>query len=283
MPWRRFYLVTLLSDRWLSFDRHTQIWLGGMKDAIRQVFRLGGFTGWFGLVELQTMDETVRYFGRLLLPHGHCIAWSDDPDFDPKRSEARMAASRRLESLTGATTVTVRADPSTSVCNMAAYLMKAAALAKRRFMTARSPSGFILDECALPPVSAVRQVEILSQTTFDELMLSGGDGGPVRTELLRFMNRAPPRNSELDTEQAARFWARCRNHHRRKLYKPVLISRSGAQLLPNPPIGLACARLPPAEWSVAWLLISGQAKSPILAEEIERICSEIAARRASNC
>lgn len=155
LPQRRFFLVTLLSDRWLSFDRYTQIWLGGMKDAMRQVLRLGGFTGWFGMVEVQTLDETVRYFGRILLPHGHFVVWSDDLDFDPLDAENRMAASGRLESRTSAKTVTVRADRSTSACNIAAYVMKAAALAKYRVPAHRSPSRFGLADCALPDVTPV--------------------------------------------------------------------------------------------------------------------------------
>lgn len=273
-PSRRFYLVTPLSDRWLSFDRFTQIWLGGMTHAVRQIMRLGKFTGWFGLIELQTLDETVQFFGRLLLPHGHFIAWSDDPEFDPEEAEARMAASRRLESGTGAATVTVRSDPRLSPCNMGAYIMKGAALAKRRAPNSRSPVGFVLDECALPPVSAVRQMEILSQITFDELMLSGGNGGQLRSELVRLMKQIPPRNSEIDREHAARFWVKCRRRTRRTTYQPVSINRTRAQLLPDPPISLALARSQRAEWIIPWLLLSGQAIAPRLPEWLaELICS----------
>lgn len=139
---RRFWLVTLISDRWLSFDRHTRIWLGGMKDTSRQVMALGGFDGWFGLLEVQTLDETTRFLGRILLPNAHFIAWSDDETFDPNEAQSRMAASGRLESYVGAATADVRVDAKTSVCNMAAYIMKAAAIAKCRVPDRNMPAGF---------------------------------------------------------------------------------------------------------------------------------------------
>ena len=274
MPNRRFYLVTLLSDRWLSFDRYAHIWLGGMKDAMRQVLRLGNFTGWFGLIELQTLDESVQALGRILLPHGHFIGWSDDPDFDPNRAAARMAGSKRLESRTSAATADVRADPLTSVCNIAAYLMKAPASAKYRVPSLRSHSGFALADCALPPVSAVRQMEILSHVTFDELMLGGGDGGYIRSELVRLIHETPPKNSEIDTGRAARFWTRCRKRTRRGAYEPVHVDRTKAQLMPHPPISLACAGVPSSYWVVQWLTASGRFTDDQISAQIERILTE---------
>lgn len=45
-PQRRYALVTLISDRWITLDRHPTLYLGGIKAATRQVLRLGRFDGW---------------------------------------------------------------------------------------------------------------------------------------------------------------------------------------------------------------------------------------------
>ena len=261
---RRFWLVTLISDRWLSFDKHTRIWLGGMKEACRQVMSLGDFDGWFGLVEIQTLDETIRYLGRILMPHSHFVAWSDDPLFDPEQAASLMQASGRLESRVWVATADVRRDPTTSVCNIAAYIMKAPAVAKYRVYAKDMPAGFALTDCKLPPVSAVRQTEILSQTTFDELMFSGGQGRAIRSALLEVIRpyMGVTGSQDLDTIDAEQFWRRLRRNTRRRAYGSVTINRTGAQLSSNTPISLALNGTPTNFWIQTWLLMSGQLAEP---------------------
>jgi hypothetical protein len=244
-PERCYFLVTLISDRWLSFDRDTYIWLEGMRRTVRPVMALGGFDGWFSMLEIQSLDETVRGLGRILLPHAHAIAWSDDPAFSPEAAEQRMASSRRLVSRIGAKTVHVSYRADTSPCNLAAYIIKAACLAKYREPCIRSPSGIKLSDTALPPVSAVRQIEILSGIYFDELMLSGGDGAFLRVELKRAMLRNASRSGihEMSIERARLHWSGLRRRTGRDdNYWPVDIDRSGKQLPFASPITLACAR-----------------------------------------
>lgn len=262
-PGRRFWLVTLISDRWLSFDRYCRIWLGGMKAAARQVMAMGGFCGWFGFIEVQTLDHTTSFFGRILMPHAHFIAWSDHPSFDHAGAEARMASSGRLESRTGARTVVVNRDLSTSTSNLAAYIMKAGGLAKRREVRSTRPGDMVLRDCSLPPVSAIRQVEILSQMTFDELMLGGAQGTAVRSELVKLVYRRPPRATEPDSAIAARFWMRVRSRLKSRKYEPVLIDRSTRQLPSGSPIGLACANYRREDWVVHWLLACGRLDSSL--------------------
>jgi len=241
-PRRRFFLVTLISDRWLSFDLDTYIWLGGMQNTVRPVMALGGFTGWFGMIEVQTLDETVRGLGRILMPHAHAVAWSDDPRFCPEEAEGVMRASKRLISRIGAATVDVSYREDTSACNLGAYIMKAAAVAKFREPCRYSPSGLKLSDTALPPVSAVRQVEVLSEMYFDELMLSGGDGTYLRRELkLAMLNILPSR--ETSVESAAAHWDRVRARSEQTArYARVDIDNTGRQLPPDSPISLASAR-----------------------------------------
>lgn len=281
MPHRRFFLVTLVSDRWLSFDRYTEIWLGGMKGAARQVMRLGRWDGWFGAVEVQTLDETITYFGRILLPHIHVIAWSDDPDFDPEVAEANMSDSGRLESRVSAKTVDVRVDPSTSVCNLAAYIMKAPCVAKRRVPSLKSASGFSFGDSRLPPVSAVRQLEVLSGVEFDEILLSGGNGSQLRAELINMMQRRLPERTlqAVDAERSRHFWARARQRTRLVNYEPVIVDRSLAQLPSNPPISLACERRPLMYWVESWLLITKFSTESWMARRIAKMIFDQAAKR----
>jgi hypothetical protein len=244
-PHRRYFSVTLISDRWLAFDRDTYVWLGGMRQSIRPVMALGCFDGWFAMLEVQTLDETVRGLGRILLPHAHAIAWSDDPEFSPENAVTVMTKSHRLVSRLGAPTVEIRYFDNTNPRNLAAYLFKAASVAKFREPCMRSPSGLHLADTALPPGSAVRQSEVLSGMYFDELMLTGGDGAYLRTKAKQFCRDwiAKSKGWEISAESAETTWLRTRRRTGRDdNYAPVSVVRETRQLPYHSPISLAAAR-----------------------------------------
>jgi hypothetical protein len=244
-PQRRFMLVTLISDRWLSYDRDVYIWLGGMQYTARKVMARGGFDGWFGMAELQSLSESEAGLGRILLPHFHAVAWSDDASIDFEAAESKMAKSKRLISTTGAPTATISFHSETYAANLAAYVMKAPSVAKYRAPNIHVPPGFTLEPTALAPVSAVRLLEILSHIYFDELMLAGGDGRDVRTALKRHMiESAKAENGFVEVTQSAKLWQAARRLTKRdKNYYPVEIERSVDQLPASCPISLDLPRL----------------------------------------
>lgn len=225
-PQRRWFLVTLINDRWMTYDRETEIWLGGMIATARPVLQLARFDGWLANVEIQTIDESRAGIGRWLLPHVHGVGWSDDPDFDVEAAEARMCESRRLYSGIGARTAQISVWDDSRACNQFAYVEKGACIAKCRHWNGRSPSGFWLGDCALRPISAVRQNEILSQVEVTDLLFAGGDGTSLRDKLKGHLhaamrgNNAPP----LTPRDARRFWQEVRPERYRH-YRDVQIHR----------------------------------------------------------
>ncbi len=243
-PERRYFLVTIFSDRWLSFDRaHTIIWLGGMKKIIAEVMRHAGFEGWFGAVEIQTLDETTGGLGRALLPHFHAIGWTTDRNFDPDAAAVRMQRLGRLKSHNNAQTVVITGDDGSSPSNLAAYILKAPSLAKAREPCASSPSGFRFTKTALPPIAAARLTEVLSGIYFDELLLSGGNGKGIRTHLRRLVRSSISDRSHhnISIEQAQRFWTELRRQGPLKRYPAVKVERTFGQLDLHSPICLASA------------------------------------------
>lgn len=243
-PARTYYLVTLFSDRWLSFDRTlTIIWLAGMKKIIAEVMRHGGFDGWIGAVEIQTLDESTGVLGRTLLPHFHAVVWTTNPNFDPDIAAAAMRGSGRLKSYNGANSAVITGGKHSSPCNLAAYVLKAPALAKTRESAPDTPSGFRFAPAKLPPIAAARLTEVLSGIYFDELLLSGGDGKPIRTQLRALVRRSVRDRSpaNISIEQAQAFWVRTRSYGPLKRYSAVTIKREPGQLDRLSPVCLASA------------------------------------------
>lgn len=243
-PGRRFALATLISDRWLAFDRDTFIFLGGMKAISQLVLDSTPFDGWVAVVEVQTLDESVRGLGRILLPNVHAVVWTDDPTLDFVAVEREMQRSPLLISRIGAATVTVRRWANSAPTNLFAYLMKNAAVAKHREPSRFTLSGFTLKNGILRPASAVRQHEILAGIYLPELIFGGGGGRKIARKLRVYADRIVPRTlTELGTDAATSFWEVARaSHGQDQHYYPILIDRSDAQLPLDSPISLAAAR-----------------------------------------
>ena len=223
-PGRRYYLVTLISDRWITYSHETELWLGGMIATSRPVMQLAGFDGWLGIVEVQTIMEAFIDKGRWLLPHVHAVAWSDDPDFDYLAAARRMNASDRLYNRIGAPCANIRhwqqqGKPVSRATNIAAYVFKGAALGKYRRWDDRSYSGFYLEDTKLSPIAAVRQNEILSSVDLMHLIFAGGTGAAIRNELRRHLNSEVPGSAtELTPDHARRFWNQVRSRRSSKRY-----------------------------------------------------------------
>lgn len=182
-----------------------------------------------GSVEFQTLAERAGGFGHLVLPNVHAVAWMNDAAFSFEAAEATMAASGRLVSETGASTVTVRRRDDTSPTNLAAYMFKGACVAKYRDVRNGGPWGVALADCALPPRAAARQIELLSAMYLDELILASGQGKRIRRELEQHLNASiRPRIGELSTEAAARFWKGAFGRTP-AFYGAVAVDRSTAQ------------------------------------------------------
>lgn len=238
---RQYRLITLISDRWLSFDRRdTIIWLAGIKKIAAEVMRHGRFDGWFGGVEIQILDESIPGFGRVLMAHFHAVAWTTDRAFDDRAAEKRMSSLPRLYCEMGAPTATVNGDEASSACNLVAYVMKAPSLAKVRVPcppTTEKPWGFYFADAALPPVAAVRLTQVLSAMYLDEMFIAGGDGKSFRT-ILKQLVWSNSRESSLNisVEQSQRYWAGARKSGPYWRYPQVTVAREFGQLALSSPV-----------------------------------------------
>lgn len=223
-PERRFCLTTLFHDGWLTYDRDTYLWLGNIRAKSSDVMKLAGFDGYFGMVEVQAMSESVRDLGRILLPHVHFIAWSDSSNFKFSAAEEEMRASGLLYSRLGADTADIQVRSDTHPSNLAAYVAKAPCVAKRRAPDRMKPSGFRLDNSRLAPAAALRVLEVLSHVYLDELMIGAGDGLAIRSMLKSHISRYAKR--DIDVEDVSRVWERCRKlSHTDNFYYPVAVDR----------------------------------------------------------
>jgi hypothetical protein len=245
-PKRRFYAVTLISDFWHSYDWDCYLWLGTIKQTARAVLDRAGFSGWLGMVEVQTLDAAERMMGRILLPNCQIIGWSDDPSFSMNKAEERMLRSKGLTASVGKT-VEVKELPAGSQMNLAAYMMKGSSTAKYRKPERWHASGFKLARTQLQPISAVRQLDVLSHCELHELMFAGGDGADIRSELKRLMDelvRTVANHAWISVERASRFW----EHAYRRFplysnYAPVHVERSIVTTFPIPAVAVTSDRL----------------------------------------
>lgn len=223
-PKRQFSLVTLVSDPWLILDRDPYVRLKAMRQTIHPVMALAEWDGWFGIIEFQTLSETVSGLGRVVMAHVHVMAWTERRSFYPERAQALMSDQKRIWTANGIPAVDVREIVDATPERVAAYMAKASSVAKRRLPDKNYASGFKLMPCALAPISAVRQTEILSGMYMDELMISGGEGCRIRTELVKHMLMRFDRGY-MSTEIALGFWERLRTRAGRDDYFPVFIDR----------------------------------------------------------
>ena len=186
-PHRRYFLVTLINDCWLTYDREPYIWLGSMRQTIPAVMNLGSFDGWYATIEFQMLDETRRGLGRIIMGHVHALAWSDEPIFHPLITAAAMRQTNRLFSDIDAPTVKVSPALDSHPNPFIAYLNKQDCFGKKRTFDPDHACGFALDPCVLPPVASLRILELLTLLKLPELIVAGGSGAAVGWGVRKFI------------------------------------------------------------------------------------------------
>jgi len=236
LPHRRLFHVTIINDWWLTSERQTVVVLGGVKHTLSDVMALGCFDGWLGKIEFQTVDHSNPLFGRLVQPHVHVLAWTDDHRFSASDSHSRMITSCRLLSVAEIEKTVVLEEATDGISWIPGYMSKAPSVAKHKIAARYLDSKFRLDDCKLQPVSAIRSFEILSQLRLIDLVVGGGKGRAMRRLAERWIEEAVTVcPASIDAVESARQWQKfrqtpkLRKWAKRVDYRPVIIRHDKGQ------------------------------------------------------
>lgn len=175
-PKLKFYFGTIFDDKVRTSDRRTCLDLEPFKKRVRNILAEGGITEWVGLIELEGETNSVRGYGRAIIPHAHVIFWRSGA-FKPKLVSSKLSQSRRLESAIGAPTVKIkkRKDADSAAYTMS-YVNKPAKGANL-IPSRKNPGKFVRREARLRTNHLIRIIEALSHYQFENLLMSGGKKG----------------------------------------------------------------------------------------------------------
>lgn len=229
-PNLNFYLFTFSNDFANTSDRTPIIEINKMQRSIDQVFRKLKLSS-LSALEIQGVGNYPRKRnGRLLMLHGHTIAWTE-------RSVNCGATMRELNSSPfwvnslGAKPIDVRLVTPTrdDLAYISYYIFKAPYEVK---MIENRKCGPRLKSTTkgYQPEFAVRILECLSQLELKVLVRSANEGVSIRKEWSRrltYWHRSRPQWNEDKVDDAAvnQFWDRIRRKKRRVKYQPYKIQR----------------------------------------------------------
>jgi hypothetical protein len=147
-----------------------------------------------------------------------------------------MVTSCRLLSVAGIEKTVEIEETADEVSWIPGYMSKAPSVAKHKIAAYYVDSKFLLQDCKLQPVSAIRSFEILSQLRLIDLVVGGGTGRALRRLAARRIDQAVTVcPASIDAIESARQWQKLRQTPKlrkwakRVGYRPVIIRHDKGQ------------------------------------------------------
>ena len=164
---KRWYMVTMIDSRANALEYAPAVNLANLKPRVDRLLRYSGLNA-VCVTELQPIINMPRGgYGGTLMFNVHALAWTTDPDFQPKKTEERLRSSTILRHVLDIRTVDIQSiADADNVRRCCAYLMKAPSVAKRVAPSIHEASGSrLMDATATPGLNA-RVLECLSLLEF---------------------------------------------------------------------------------------------------------------------
>lgn len=233
-PGRQYMFVTIITDSSNTLSRNAFINLEAERRRAYKVLRQAKLHGVFSTEVQHITNFPQRGHGGTDCWHHHCVATTDDPDFDIEAIAAELCDSGRLSNIFDMATVKI--TPITSLAQLmrcCAYMVKAPAIGKRLVPHPQIPLGWTFKNVSLRNDAVVRLAEGLSQVEFGQIVHSVGDGKYLlrpAMKALRAWHKA--RYYRARTKLAADcdvagLWADIRGNRRNNLYGPYVFLQQG--------------------------------------------------------
>lgn len=226
---RRFWFGSFLGS--LVTEYRPELDVAAFQAAVYKLIYQHGLNAVYD-IELQALTNYPQHGrGRSFLMNAHALLWTDDPEFDAKKAQAKMRKSTRLFSELGAPTVTLteRTLDKGQLEYCGRYMLKPPVDGKRRDTHDEIPNRWVLKPVAeVRPPLLLRLTEIQSHLELTDLVWGVGEGSRIRLEWKRALtawNDLQCREIKLPLERdfdIGSLWdgIRARRGNGSRLYKP---------------------------------------------------------------
>lgn len=233
-PDRQYMFVTILTDSGNTFARHAFINLEAGRRRADKVLRQAKLHGVSSTEVQHITNFPQRGHGGTDCWHHHCIATTDDPDFDIEAVAAELCDSGRLSNIFDMPTVKI--TPITSLAQLTrccAYMLKAPAIGKRLVPHLLIPLAWTFENVSLRKDVIVRLAEAVSQVEIGQIVHSVGLGKHLlrpAMKALRAWHKAryyKARNKLAAHFDVAELWADIRGSRPNNRYGPYFFLKKG--------------------------------------------------------
>lgn len=233
-PNRQYMFVTIIADSGNTLARHAFINSEAERRRADKVLRQAKLHGVFSTEVQHITNFPRRGLGGTHCWHHHCVATTDDPDFDIEAVEAELCASGRLSNIFGAPTVTI--TPITTLAHLmrcCAYMLKPPAIGKRLVPHPQIPLAWTFKEVFVRKDEAVPLAEAISQVELGQIVHSVRQGKHLlrpAMKAVRAWHKAryyKARNKLAADFGVAGLWADIRGSRANNLYEPYVFLEKG--------------------------------------------------------
>ena len=221
----RSFFITIVDDAGITLDREPEFDLHKFQTRIRNYIQRDLKLNAFGVIEVQAVtNHPQKGEGRYLLFHCHLIAWTYDPDFDPKEAMKTKNFSSKLS--VKPVVIKKITDTEGDIAHLGHYLTKSPLYGKRRVPCEKSPTGYKFkpSKAGMRPELCLRVSEVLSHFTIRDLVFAIGEGAEIRKDIftkLTAWHRKRDKSTLVETlVSTERLWERLRCDNGSKLFQP---------------------------------------------------------------
>ena len=189
-PNRRYFLLTISHSDFLTDDTSPIVSIEGFKRKINNTMR--NMRDLSALVHFE-MQAVCQYEGgaRIIIPHAHGIAWTDNPGFDPRATMAALNKAGHWHSALGGRPIDILEIPNTEedIRRSAHYLSKPIDSVKNRRRRKNGTPRQTDTRKGYRADLALRMAEGLSLIPVEDTYLGIRGGSPVRRDLMIHLRR----------------------------------------------------------------------------------------------
>ncbi len=189
-PTRRYFFLTISDSDFLTDDASPIVSVEGFKRKINNTMR--NLKDLSALVHFE-MQAVCQYEGgaRIIIPHAHGIAWTDNPEFDPVSTMAALNKAGHWHSVLGGRPLDILEIPNTEedTRRAAHYLSKPIDSVKNRRRRKNGTPYQTDTRKGYRADLALRMAEGLSLIPVEDTYLGIRGGSPVRRDLMTHLRR----------------------------------------------------------------------------------------------
>lgn len=250
---RQYMSVTIITDSGNTLARRGHADIEALRRRAYKLLCQVNLHGVF-VIEVQLLTNFPRHgHGGTHCWHVHCVATTDDPNFDIETVQTTLRGSGRLSNIFDAPTVTITPIETLGhLMRACAYMLKAPAVGKRLAPHPVIPKAWTLEKVFIRKDEALRLVEALSQVQLGQIVHSVGLGKHILRPAMKALRELHKTSYQRTRKRLpvdydmARYWAQLRNGRAGNRYDPYDFS-------------------PKTPWAADWEAIARKAFASIIA------------------